>query len=735
MTITAPSKSRIAKWLAPWLWAPVIPVLTLTTSFGGIRLSATLLLIPLACHLALKHGWKGWWVVALAGLPFLFDIVLKGLGLWSQAHVGVYVVALVLAAWLTGESSRRAALLPATLGLWTCLGLMLLPLIIGLGSAERIRFLPDWLNQISFKADLYPLFFLLVLALGAGGARARPTLLALAGFTAFGALLHALSLPRNAAELFGAELAEIPGLGLVELGGYSLRYQLDTLADFGTVAAYFFAGRHFANLAASDRPALPSKTRGAAIVIALAAFSLGGSLDDRLLQALGISTALIGGYYVLPLAALLAGLYFRFVGILALCFVATAFAGIDIYAGLRAGVGFRVQLETLFVVAAFGLLGIRLRDHLLKCSSNLWSWTWAKIMTAYLLVLASVYPFSEPMDLIGFPTAFFAGVAIAMALGHLRRRSSHFAIELEGGWLALASLIMISYLAYGFGAQLLETAKTVTSLVGQMILAGEVIDDDDLFMLALLVPIGLLSLWTVTSSVEKLVQSAGKMIGDIKDLLSRRSLRLAVALNTSGESATPAKPDGSPAWLLRPLAWFNRALIAAAIATPLVFVASNVLLEYREEVLEDRARPRAADSAYWQEVEEQRKRAEAARAEFVEQLTGAAKIAMADLPDLVVRDRWRGKMVMSDWRQEPGDPDVRWRARANLNPEYGWQDRPLDEAARASLRVEVRIQRRGRFGIWLEDPLEDPPVQEERRRAAALEDAIVAAVTSGLGDE
>jgi hypothetical protein len=149
------------------------------------------LLIPLTVHLVLAYRRLGWWIVAIFGAPF----VLQG----YQA-VGIYIAALLLGAWLSAGSPKdRIDGLPAKVDVKILAGLVLFAVAVGLGETDLFGLLRYWLDDIRIGANFYPLFLLLILALGAGGAPARALLPALAIIATIGAVLDSLSVPGDGA--------------------------------------------------------------------------------------------------------------------------------------------------------------------------------------------------------------------------------------------------------------------------------------------------------------------------------------------------------------------------------------------------------------------------------------------------------------------------------------------------------------------------------------------------------
>ncbi|MDC1198828.1 hypothetical protein N8071_00430, partial [bacterium] len=216
-------------------------MLSVSYGFGDIIwISGKFLLIPLTIHLTLAYRRLGWWIVAMFGTPFIFQ---------DQQASGIYIAALLLGAWLSsGDPGERIGRLPGKVDLRILAGMVLFTFAIGLGTTDLYGRLWPWLDDFRLGANLYPLFLLLVLALGAGGAAARAVLPSVAIIAVVGAVLDTLSLPVDGVEFFDARYAEIPPFGLVPLRSLFLHHLFDTPADFITAAIYFYAGRNLSQL-------------------------------------------------------------------------------------------------------------------------------------------------------------------------------------------------------------------------------------------------------------------------------------------------------------------------------------------------------------------------------------------------------------------------------------------------------------------------------------------------------
>jgi hypothetical protein len=331
-----------------------------------------------------------------------------------------------------------------------------------------------------------------------------------------------------------------------------------------------------------------------------------------------------------------------------------------------------------------------------------------------------------------------------MAFGKYLRRKWDFSFALEGGWLALASVIMAGYLAYGLSADILSTFKQAATLFGQSILIGEAMDED-VYTLAIVTAISFLLLWTVTSSLQNLVESAAAAWSRYRNFRGNRRLEGSISLGVRPSMDSHKVPRTSRIALgLRSLSWFNRALVVSSIAAPLALLGTNTLLEIREDRLRDRVRngshtgraieePITGDNDQSRFKYELRRSEDTEKAEFIETMMQVTGRALEDFPDVASSRSYLGRSIETGWRLDDENPDLRWRVTVNVNAPLGWRDLSSEEAALRSTNVYARVQYRGRFGLWLEDPIGGDSFQEEQRRASAVEDEIVEAAKSALG--
>jgi hypothetical protein len=140
--------------------------------------------------------------------------------------LGVYLSALLIGWWLQAHQAAPHALPGPRLTAWVYLGILLLPVRLGLGAAGI-----GWFEDVGWVVDGLALFFLLLFVLGVGRTPAQPVFIALSVALLFGLILEYLSLPRNAAEWLQAERAELPWFGLTELRPLFIDYRFDTPAS------------------------------------------------------------------------------------------------------------------------------------------------------------------------------------------------------------------------------------------------------------------------------------------------------------------------------------------------------------------------------------------------------------------------------------------------------------------------------------------------------------------------
>lgn len=741
--------AHVPDWLVAWKWAPLIAALGLGTSMGPFSLSAAFLVIPVGVHLGLRYGRAGLAVIAVAGLPLVLEASVGAFR--STSAVGVYAVAVLLAWWLS--QPRENPLLPRLrLAPWVYAALLLLPLQLGLGAIDV-----DWLEVLGAKhvrlvLDGYPVFFLLVFTLGVSRARTAPLTLFLALLAVIGTGLEYLHLPDSAADLFRADRADLPPLGLVELRPLFVHYRFDSPAQWLTALAWFGFGRFLGRAWVEGGNGLPAPAVRAGQFAVLAFLALGGYLNAWFLGAYGNGLIWAGSYHALVLTAVVAGLYFKFAGVVALCLLITGFAFVDalVRAALydMSGFPFTVNLGDYLIAYGFGALGVLIRSEMVQEPANVWSGPWVRFLVFYLLLVVALVPLDTPASPLLVLTVFCAGIAAAMALSAARDRLTAGTITLHGGWLSLATVLMLFYLAYSFAAgsweTLLRGCSQAIALGTQLLVAAEVLDEEEALALGFLVPAFLLLLWTFGTTVEKLAETAGQFRADVRALLHRRRERVPVVIRLEQDREEAVGPRTVRGPVSRSLRWINRSLLAAAVAAPVCLLTYNTWLEYRERLARDRedrvsglADGASAGAVLSSLPALDRDRAERevqrSRDRFTDVLIQAAEAQLADFPGVTVQRSRFEASVRTAWRPDPADPAVRRRVAVTIQPAIGYDEMPVEQAVRRSLWVRTYRQDRGLLGLWLEGA-RDAPIPDDSL-AADLEQAIETTASTTLRGE
>lgn len=310
----------ISTWLraelVPWIWIPVILLMSFEYRIGNATVTGLYLIIPLAVMLGVRYRRRGLVAVALGGLLFPIRLMLfPGL---SGPHLDIYPIALVVCALAGSERPLRgwAPAIQSPLRFFATF--LLLPLAIGLYG----RAISDAI-EIKVAFDFQPVFYLFLFMVGLSRSRSGFVVTTLAVATLAGILLEMAGLPVDARALFNGSWAELPVYGFTNLRYLSLAYGLDSPAEFFTGLGYFLVGRLFGAMIETGHLPPQPWYRAYGLIAVLALLALGGELNDHAVAALtGLRPAshfrLLGSFFALPLAALLGGLLVRYWGILLL---------------------------------------------------------------------------------------------------------------------------------------------------------------------------------------------------------------------------------------------------------------------------------------------------------------------------------------------------------------------------------------------------------------------------------
>ena len=732
----SPVSPRMANWLSPWLWAPLVMVLALEMRpLDAVFVGGAYLLIPIAGYLAARHGTNGWAVVAACGLVAFVPVEVAGA---ARPELGIYFAAL-LVGWGLRDEPLTAGTAPLLhLNLWAYLGIFLLPIQLGLGA---------WLSDIA-EFNLLAPQYLLVFLLGVRRLPVRPIVLALIAAATFGILLEYLALPRDAAEWIGARRAELPLLGMTSLRDWYAHYTFDSPAALLTALGFLYFGRFLGSPNDREVRELPPPMVRVGLLLAVVLLTFGGRINGVLAPDGGVALHWLGHAYAIVLLGMLAGFFFRFAGIVTTLFVAIGFWWID--ALLRARpedteLRLFINLGTLLYLYGFGLLGIGMRDALQGTISTLWSWLWFRYLTLYFLALLAVINVDSGGTLLLLAFAFVAGIALTMVVGHIRDRLRPQKVEVAGGWLSLLTVVMGSYLFYTFSTGAwegaLETVKRVSGLIGTLILSKTVLDEEDLMMIGIIAAVLLMTLSLIVSTLGKLIESAGQLVDDLKTLLDRLRTGEPVVI-TIGTPAPKVAHDVTPAEpasrLQSALTWTNRTLLAGTVVVPLTLFGYNGWLEYREDLADDREFTEF-DRLSEEEREHDRQKRERARREreqirivFIEKLSDVAIEVLEKFPDVVAEHRDFSGTVSTGWQIDAVDQNVRRRASVSISIALSLRvdQTPPEELIPRSIWVQVDRQERGRFGLWVEPGfLERSDPELAKSLEADMEARAIAALT------
>lgn len=696
----SPVIRRMADWLTPWLWAPLIMVLALDVYLTpSIFLGGAFLLIPISGYLAARHGTNGWAVVAASGL--IAFVPVEGLG-GARPELGNYIVAL-LVGWCLRDEPLTVGTAPLMrLNPYVYLGIFLLPVQFGLGA---------WLYDIA-EFNFLALQYLLVFLLGVRRLSVRPIVVALIATVTFGITLEYLTLPLHAAEWIGAERAELPLLGMTNLREWYAQYAFDSPAALLTALGFLCFGRFLGLSADHEVRELPPLIVRVGLLLAIVLLTFGGRINGVLASDHGVALHWLGHPYAVILLGMLAGFFFRFAGIVTMLFIAIGFWWIDALVRVRpedTDLRILFNLGTLIYLYGFGLLGIGMRDAIQGTISSMWSWLWFRYLTLYFLVLLAVIDVENRGDLLLVAFTFVAGILLTMAFGRIRDRLRQRKIKVAGGWLSLLTTVMASYLIYSFSTGVWEGAldivKGVSGLIGGLIL-GKAALDENLVMVCFVVVVLFMALSLIVSTLRNLVESAGQLLDDLKALLER--LRTGEPMLITIPETAPQETHGVPlaapfSALQVALIWSNRVLLAGAIVVPLALFGYNGWLEYQEDLAADR-KYAEYDRGSEEEREHLRRDREQIRIAFIEKLSGTANLALTEFPNLVAERRGFRGTVSTGWQVDAVDGDVRRRVSVHISIPLSLRiDKTAPEKmVPRSIRVQVDRQERGRFGLWVE---------------------------------
>ncbi len=732
-------RDQIMHWLEPWKWAPLIMLAAMQISFGFLYIGGVYLVIPIAVYLTLRYGKPGWLVVVVMGIPLLGRMFHEDLN--SVTAVGVYLSALLIGWWF--QSHRRVPdILPGRrLTPWVYLGFLLLPLAVGLGGTNIPVPYIWWLVDIGKRVDLFPLFFLLVFVIGLGRVPQRPVLTALSVAVLFGLLLWYLDWPKNAAQWLGADAAELPWFGLTDLKPLYVVYLFDTPAEYLTAIGFFFLGGYFARQYDQGEFSLPNLWQRSLLLLLAVLIGFGGEINNFLFPNHGRALQLMGSFYGVILASLLAGLYFRFNGILAMFFIVIAFWWID--GVLRADLDFiephfNYRLDYLLYVYGYGLLGIVMRDKLSHATTNLWSVSWLRYLLVYLLLLVSVITLETHYTVLFITLAFFSGIAFTMWISYVQDQLIGTDIVIKGGWLSLVSLIMMGFLVYSFSTgkwQVLhETLSHALLLVKQVIVANEAVGEEDMLMLGITVVASSITVWLLISTFTMMLKSSRNMISEVRAIFVRWRSKIPIRISIGKYEQQVSRDLAAKvdAYVMRAITWGSRVVLACIFVLPLIMYGYNDWLDHQESLARERER---AERRYNFQPSEEMQRRDREREEVREQLVNrliiAAQTVLEDFPNVQVKRDYR-TTITTDWYSDPNEPQTRRRLSINISPDVHFRNMSPERALRSSLLVYAYQQSKGRFGLWV---VQDRNYRDGREYADDIEEKIESIAVSSLTRE
>lgn len=721
-------RARDGLWA--WAWLPLILLLSFHVQLADmVKLSAPWLILPLALWLGQRYGKMGLAVVALGGLGLPLYISYDAISL--PAYPDIYLAALFLA-WLTGRPEPLQRLASRTLPAWA------LPLILGLLALSLGLWGERYSGDIKLQAVLHfrVLLYLFVFSLGLSRVSLGVALGSLIGVTLFGVLLDGIQLPRDAAVWLGAIRADLPLLGLTELKYLKLAFILDTPAEFLAATGYLLLGRTL-------RPPLPAAMPQTlnpglvAVLLGLLLLGLGRELNLWLVNAvvdpdyhrfwkLPVYWRWFGVAEAIPLAALIAGRYLGYPGLVALL------AGVVVMWGLEGGLRsdfelsqFRpyISLSTPLYVFGFGSLGIQIRALLEHRTVPWWSNAWAFYLLLVLIVLLQLWPLETPLDLFWLCALFVTITGVSLLVKRLWQWLAPLS-KRHTGWLALISLCLLLYSVLANHQAVWEALQVLGDQLNLfwMLALGQQVDleVDDRMLLASLTLFGL---GVVIFAARAVLAAAGDLWGDLVELRDRltgsRDERQGVSTagGGDGEQLEITAFDLFSRWLGR-LGW---ACVAVALLQPATIGGQTAWQSYNKQ--QARAAERLARKSQMPERRQQ------SRQDIDSQLLAAAEEFTVSWPTTQVHAGYRRMSYDIDWYQHPDYPSERLRIYLVVNSSDARRtETSLSERRQRALEVYVSRLEQGRFGLWVETRSE-----ENRQRKQAIADQIEASIIARAG--
>ncbi|MBL3526717.1 MAG: hypothetical protein JMN27_02275 [gamma proteobacterium endosymbiont of Lamellibrachia anaximandri] len=713
--------------LRAWAWLPLILLLSCHVQLADmVKLSAPWLILPLALWLGQRYGRMGLAVVALGGIGLPLYVSYDFFTL--PAHPDIYLAALFLA-WLASRPEPLQRLAIGTLPAWA------LPLILGLLALSLGLWGERYSGDIKLQAVLHfrVLLYLFVFSLGLSRVSLGVALGSLIGVTLFGVLLDGFQLPRDAAVWLGAIRADLPLLGLTELKYIKLAFILDTPAEFLAATGYLLLGR---TLRPPQPTAMPQTLNPglAAVLLGLLLLGLGRELNLWLVNAavdpdyrrfwkLPAYWRWFGAAEAIPLAAIIAGRYLGYPGLVALLAGVVAMWGLE--GALRAGFElshFRpyISLSTLLYVFGFGSLGIQIRAQLEHRSVPWWSNAWAFYLILVLIVLLQWWPLEAPLDIFWLCALFVVITGASLLVARLWQWLAPLS-KRHIGWLAVISLCLLLYSVlanYQAVWEALQVLGDQMNLLWLLALGQQVdLEMDNRMLLASLT---LLGLGVVIFACRAVLAAAGDLWGDLVELRDRLSgsrderQGVSTAGGGDGEPLESTTFDLLNRWLGR-LGW---ACVVVALLLPTAIGGQTAWQSYNKQ--QARAAERLARNAKRPEPRRQSGR------EVDSQLLAAVKQFTASWPTTQAHSGFRRTSYDIDWYQHPDYPSERLRIYLVVDTSGARRtEASLTERRQRALKVYVSRLEQGRFGLWVETRSEENR-QRKEAIAAQIKESIIA---------
>lgn len=577
--------------LQAWFWLPLILLLSCHIRLPEVILSAPWLVLPLALWLGQRYGKMGLVVVALGGLGLPLDISYKFIAL--PGHPDVYLAALFLA-WLASRPEPLQRLACSSLPPWA------LPLILGLLALSLELWGQKYNSDIELRVLLHfkVLFYLFVFSLGLSRVRLSLVLGSLLTVTLIGMLLDVLHLPRDAAVWLDAYQADLSLLGLTELKYLKLGFILDTPAVLLTATGYLLFGRSLRDAQSAETQQFLHLGIAVALMLGLLLLGLGRELNLWLVNTLvepdyhswklpafwrwfGVAEAI-------PLAALIAGRYLGYLGLVALLAGVVAMWGLEGW--LRADfelskIRLYISLSIPLYVFGFGSLGVQIRELIEHRTVPWWSNAWAFYLLLVMIVLFQLWPLEVPLDLFWLCILFIAVIGASLLITRLWRWLAPLR-KRHNGWLVLISFFLLLYSMLANYQAVWEALRTLGEQLSQLgsLARGQQVylqmDNRMLFSSLTLLGLGIISF-----TCGAVLATAGDLWDDLVDLRDRLTEWRHKRKGTAElDEVTEKKPESTiiamfNRWLRR-LGW---ACFAAALLLPAAIGGQTAWQSYKKQ--------------------------------------------------------------------------------------------------------------------------------------------------------